>query len=486
MILCKNCGASYDDGQLFCQKCGHALTEDENPQQAPDEDVKKEVLTTPPTTNDVSQSRWQRQKMSKKNKLTLLSIIVIIILLLAGHLTMKSITDPTKIITAMHEDFEKEDVKAFLGHFNYEKKVHIDTNDFYDYIDEQSWPNIRSQLLANIKTLKENGLADPIYDGNGNKLIKIESKPILGGLYHKISFKLVPIHVSVASNYDHVQFTSSDKTIELSSVENTYLGDYFPGTYKWSAILKSEYGNLPFNGKMQLTDAEDNEQTYIPEIEPDYITIHSNNEDAIIYINGENTKKSIYDLESIGPVPLDGSVTVQAIVTDNGKTYKTDKVKVKETDIILDFKYIEDQKKKKEQEKKLADLADEHYNDIKDFYTRFREAYESDVNNHVYDATSYYITSDSKLAKDYKSYFPKFVDDDEISNHTNILSNLVATNNTTFTFDTNESYTFYSHEGPTIDYNYKKNYTIRSSGGSYVITNIKSEKISEEENGDYD
>lgn len=485
MSICKNCGTASEDGQLFCQKCGHALTEDENPKHAPDEDVKKEVVTSP-TTNEVSQSRWQKQKMSKKNKLTLLSSIVIIILLLAGHLTMKSITDPTKIITAMHEDFEKEDTKAFLGHFDYDKKVHTDAKGFYDYIDEQSWPHIRSQLLANIKSLKENGLADPIYDEDGNKLIKISSKPVLGGLYHKVSFKLVPIHVTVASEYDHVEFTSTDKTIELTSDEDTYLGDYLPGTYKWSAILKSEYGNLPFDGKMHMTDAEDNKQTFKPEIEPDYVTVHSNNEDAIVYINGKSTKKSIYNIDSIGPVPLDGSVTLQAIVTDDGKTYKTDKVKVKETDITLDFKYIEDQITKAEQEEKLADLADEQYDDIEDFYTRFREAYESDVNNHVYDATSYYIASNSKLEKDYKSYFPKFVDDDEISNHTNELNNLVAINNTTFKFDTNESYTFYSHEGPTIDYNYKKTYTIQTSKGSYVIINIDSEKISEEENDDYD
>ncbi|WP_425328611.1 TcaA NTF2-like domain-containing protein [Rummeliibacillus suwonensis] len=54
-------------------------------------------------------------------------------------------------------------------------------------------------------------------------------------------------------------------------------------------------------------------------------------------------------------------------------------------------------------------------------------------------------------------------------------------NDTTFKFDTNEQYTFYSHEDPTIDYDYKKTYTIQSSSDSYIIKTIESEKISEEE-----
>ncbi|MBO2537702.1 zinc-ribbon domain-containing protein [Rummeliibacillus suwonensis] len=190
MNSCKNCGTSYEDGQLFCTKCGHALSENENPQHHLQDNVETKIsIPTTPATNKIHPSRWQKQKMSKKNKLTLFSIIAIIVLLLAAHLTMKSIMNPTKTVTAMHEDFEKED----------------------------------------------------------------------------------------------------------------------------------------------------------------------------------------------------------------------------------------------------------------------------------------------------KSYFPKFVDDDEISNHTNDISNLVAINDTTFKFDTNEQYTFYSHEGPTIDYDYKKTYTIQSSSDSYIIKTIESEKISEEE-----
>ncbi|MBO2535699.1 TcaA 3rd/4th domain-containing protein [Rummeliibacillus suwonensis] len=478
MGICKNCKTAYEEGQLFCQKCGHPLTEEEHSQQ-PQETGQTDVPA--PTIQENPSSRWSKQKMSKKNKVTLFSIIAIILLLIVGHLTMKSITNPTKIVTAMHEDFEKENAKAFLRHFDYDQKVHTDTEGFYDYIDEQSWPKIRSQLLNNLESLQKNGLADPVYDQNGNKIIKVVNKPMLGGLYHKVSFELVPIHVSVASDYDHVQFTSTDKTIELSSDEDNFLGDYLPGTYKWSAILKSQYGKIPFDGKMVITNAEDNEQTFTPDIEPSYVTIHSNNEDATIYVNGKSTKTTVYDSDAIGPLPLNGSVTAQAIVKDNNRTYKTDKVKVTDSDITLDFQYIKDQIDKEEEQQHLVDLVDEQYEDIEDFYDRFREAYESDVNNHIYDATSYYIVDGSQLEKDYQSYFPKFVDDDEIDNHTNEMSNLVALNDTTFKFDTNEDYTFYSHEGPTVDYSYKKTYTIQSSGDSYIIKAIDSEKISEDE-----
>ncbi|MBQ0139745.1 MAG: hypothetical protein KBT36_10635 [Kurthia sp.] len=56
---------------------------------------------------------------------------------------------------------------------------------------------------------------------------------------------------------------------------------------------------------------------------------------------------------------------------------------------------------------------------------------------------------------------------DSINNHTNELLDLVVLDENTFKFNTSEEDSFYSHKDISIDYGYKKTYTIVISGDSY-------------------
>ncbi|GEK31699.1 hypothetical protein KZO01_20080 [Kurthia zopfii] len=156
----------------------------------------------------------------------------------------------------------------------------------------------------------------------------------------------------------------------------------------------------------------------------------------------------------------------------------------------MNFKYIEDQIAADEKFEALDNLVMNNESKIDDFYQRFRQAHASDVNNHRYDAVSYYVVPGTELEKTYKGYFKDFKDGDEISNHSNYMSNLKAVNDTTYTFSTEENYTFFSHENETVEYFFKKQYTIVTSGDSYKVSKIDSEKINEKryktEEDDYD
>lgn len=489
MEYCSNCGAeNLDETHLFCKKCGQPLKKSTS-----DETTSDETTATPLMANntvDDEKLKATENEMpptllatsSKKKKWGIISVAIIAVLLLIGHFTMKTIVNPKKVIAAMDSDFQKENASAFLKNFTFDNNTKTDAKGFYTYIESQSWSDIRTQLLANAESLQNGDLIDPITDYDDNKIIKLVREPVLGGLYHKISFQLVPTHVEVSTDYSNIQLTAENDTTDLKAGNSTFIGEFLPGKYKWSAILKSEYGQIPFDGTMKIGDAmENNNETYDLEVKPAYTEIYSNNDDATLYINGKSTNKSIYDLEEIGPLPLDGSVTVQAKVKDGAQTYETQKVKVKSTEIALNFKYISDQQSLAERAEQLEELADDHYYSLESFYQDYRSAYESDVNNHIYNATENYVVTDTALDTEYKGYFDKFVDDDSINLHTNQFSEVVAVDENTFKFKTAEEYTFYSHKDITIDYKFKKTYTVILSGDSYLIDSVEKKKISQQE-----
>lgn len=487
MKFCTNCGTENTAGNRVCTNCGQAFQMENTippPSNNPSQSAEKTALEQSDSSIP-SRQQQHAKKPSKKKKFGLLALLGLIILCVATHFIIKSMINPTKTIQAMDADFQDENEKAFLNHFNYDKKTNVDEKGFYDYIEDQSWTSIRADLLAQTEQFEKTGLVDPITDENGNKIIKIEKTPYLGGLYDKISFSIIPVKVAVTSDYNKVQFTTEDITIDVNKSDEADVGEFLPGKYKWKAVLQSDYGNMKFDGSFDTAENTDNNDfTYDLPIEPTFVSFTSNNSDATVYLNNKSTAKTIYDEEAFGPLPLDGSVTAHAVVMDGGKEQKTKKVKIDSNEMALDFQYIKDQETVAEKQNALDELVYEHRYDLESFYSDFRSAYESDFNLHAYNAVPSYIVAGTELETKYKDFFPKFVEDDEVSNHTNIVTNIKAIDDNTFQLDTEEDYTFYSHEDITIDYSYKKKYTIITSGDGYLIKAIDDTKISEDKRDD--
>ena len=56
------------------------------------------------------------------------------------------------------------------------------------------------------------------------------------------------------------------------------------------------------------------------------MNISSNYDEAIVFINGKSTGKTVTELETFGPVSLNGSLTIHAETNVQGKTLKSDKI----------------------------------------------------------------------------------------------------------------------------------------------------------------
>ncbi|MBQ0139741.1 MAG: hypothetical protein KBT36_10615 [Kurthia sp.] len=195
-----------------------------------------------------------KQANSKKKKWPLITAIAVVILLIAGHLVIKSLLNPEKTIEAMDNDFQKENKKAFLQHFTYDKKTQADDEGFYHYIEEQGWSNIRETLSLLAKSVTSEDNVAPVLDTEDNTIIKVSAEKILGGLYQKVKFEAVPMRVEVSNSISDVQFKTVGKTVDLTEGSTTFIGDFLPGTYAWDAVIKSSFGKLPFEGEMKVDD----------------------------------------------------------------------------------------------------------------------------------------------------------------------------------------------------------------------------------------
>jgi uncharacterized membrane protein YvbJ len=133
------------------------------------------------------------------------------------------------------------------------------------------------------------------------------------------------------------------------------------------------------------------------------ITLLSNEPDAIVFIDGESTKKKVRDIGEIGPLPTDGSISIHAVIDDresyseevySGGDYEL-YFEEEYTDVVMDS-YIED-------EDSLPTM-----DDLETLFDSFQESGIEAINSR-----------DFSLVEDY--YHPKGISGPESANYINYL-----------------------------------------------------------------
>lgn len=472
MKFCTNCGkATNDEKELFCTDCGQVFKNEEksSPQKNQQTFNVAEESSTPPNP--------PTQKMSKKKKYAFITILSLFLLLVIGHFTIKTMISPEKTIKAMNDDFTSNKPKDFLKHFNYDQKISADAEGYYDYIDKQSWSTVRQSLLDQTQTLEKGGFVDPITDSDGNDMIRIVEKPLVGGLYNKVSFEIIPLDLLVAIEFDNNSSPAEDysavfkhdkTTKKLTLDEWTSVGSYLPGSYDWTTEIQNQFGDLPFEGSMLLGEnISENEEKMTLALDAEFLTIESNNTDAILFINGKSTDTKISDKNEIGPLKLDSSVTIQAKVTEGGKEYKTKKVKAEKSVAQLNFDYIEDQEK----QDALNDMVSVNEYSLENLFLSYRQAHEDTLNTGSNSYISGYIAS-STLAED----FERLAKADPLlkeNNHTNNILSITAIDENNYSLLSEEKYTFYFDDYRIEEWKLSRTYTIEYIDESFKITNAE-------------
>ncbi|MGL4873605.1 MAG: TcaA 3rd/4th domain-containing protein [Clostridium sp.] len=126
-----------------------------------------------------------------------------------------------------------------------------------------------------------------------------KEKSLLGENYY---IDLKTFDLKITSNLKNTNITLNDRKIEDGEVIKGIL----PGEYDLVATVDTKYGVIKETGEVAILD---NTNLNL-DLKGDNITVKSEYKDASVLVNGVATGKTVEQFKEIGPIPMDGSVSI--------------------------------------------------------------------------------------------------------------------------------------------------------------------------------
>ena len=344
MKYCKKCGNEIQSGQEFCTNCG-------------------EIVETSTLSQDIETKQRSQNKQPtflNKKRFWILAIIIVILLaaLFAGYKIYDSKNHPSKIVQEFEKAIEQENTKKVVQLLNSgQDEMEVKEKEakmLFDYYEAH--PDIYADT---IQILREEAVALEDNDMMVTKkkknvflnLVETENKWLLFNQYG-LSFK--PVYFKITVNQPEVSVTLNDqKQIAIKEDEKKTFGPLLPIEHEIIGTYKGKYGSATVKESIIPSDYDEKTITVELDVTGNEVSLSSNYEDAIVFINGESTEKTVNDLSTIGPVLTDGTVKIHAEVTKEGHKLKSEEVAVTEEDqsirLYIDDSIIEKEKERKEE-----------------------------------------------------------------------------------------------------------------------------------------
>lgn len=189
--------------------------------------------------------------------------------------------------------------------------------------------NLKTEELKAIVDL----LKDSIYNGNlkgldgdldKNIYLKKEGKEKF--IFDKYILVLKPYRVIVRSNIPDSIVYIDDNEVGLISKDSSELvcSNISPGVHNIRVVYEGEYSKL--EGKDQIICFNRDSDEFYSDINLDgsYVEIHSNIENANLYVNEENTNISLANGYKLGPIAMDKSISISAKAEIEGQVFESD------------------------------------------------------------------------------------------------------------------------------------------------------------------
>lgn len=355
--------------------------------------------------------------IQKKKPKGLIWIMIGSLLAAALFITHGQIKDRTGAYSTIYE-FEKimsqKDARAALTLFKPQfQNVSSSENvmeEFLDYVDnEADWkPAVKEWKKS---ALRERERYDAIDSLNGDRLFTLEETGKFLGIYPTFEVIIHPFSLHVASYVDDTKVSFNKKSKALKNSEDFQkIGSFLP-SYSDLEIdysVKSKYADIEDSILFSSSTEEPNKVYVELPIEAASITVYSNEDDAIVYINGESTKKTVSEIGEIGPLPTDGSISVHAELEDR-VSYAEDVYSGGEYELWFDEEYVyEDYAEEEEEEEVYTENADDVVvpteEELEDLYTSFQNAAVEAINARDFTIVDYYYHPDGVSGPESASY----------------------------------------------------------------------------------
>lgn len=463
MNNCSSCGATRKDSDKFCLNCGSKF---------------ESIQKTKPIVSSIDPIIPTKNR--KKRVIGLVSIGLVFAALFAAHFILQAKYDSSKKIIEMNQAFAKGDSAEFFSYFSVDDDIVSDEKGFYSFVESEGWEEIRNQLQSESKLVENGGLADIILDSEGNNFLSVVNEPKFFGLYDNISFLVHPVIVEAAMPFDKTSLTLGNSTVTGNQGDNKAVGKFLPGNYEWQASAPSTYSSIKNKDTVTVQGDGENLYSITPDLAAGTLNITSDVDNAVLWINGKSTKKTVGEMNAIGPVPFDGSIEILAETTDeNGKKVKSETVSVEGDAVHLTFPHVQEKAVKELAQRKEAEelkgLAESHDYNVKDFISFFRYEFESALNYGDYDYLSSFFPMGSSIESEYMEKMVEHASSSEFYEYeflTTEVTDIEALDQETLLVHTEEEF-LYTLSDKLYRYYKTKAYTLTIKGNGYLITNIK-------------
>ncbi|CAN7190182.1 TcaA NTF2-like domain-containing protein [Rossellomorea sp. LjRoot5] len=444
MSYCTECGESLKNDLAFCESCGAKREVDK------EESIKKVPKTT----------------LSKKKKVSLFIAGMLVVGLVSTHMILSSIYDPMKKIQSMDNAMTSNSEEGFLEYIAFDKDSLLNKKQYFSYIKALDWEDMREQLVS----ITESDLTFDAFvkDQRGHDVFKVERDSILG-FYETYDIEAVPNRVFITTNMEPATFKIGDKTVSVKdSSEPVEVGKAYSGTYTVKADAANLYGEFSIEDDIEVKSTKSGDSKYNLEFNGDTYAIDTNFPEAVLFINGESTKKSLQELEYLGPFPEDKEVTMFAELSQaNGESLKSEEVTQQQGSWgSLSFVFAEE-------EENLSADSSTSMEEANQFVLDFRDSYEQALNTRDYTLISSYLLSGSLAEKELVEYIGDLQDKDySYDFRDNTILNSKEAEEGIFEITTNENFIFTNHLGEQTTYDREKIYTIIKEDSAFKIKKI--------------
>ena len=308
MNFCTECGAKRAEGQQFCTECGAVFRDSKNMNES-------KALESDANVQSVKQPLPTRTKV-------MLAIAGSVLLIFFGvYQWLSSQYDPVKVLQAMDDAIIEDDSKAFLEHIEFDKKAIIDKEQYFQYIKKYEWETVKPQLVEFIESKQHAPFDFTVKSVDGYDLLKVKQKKKFG-LFSTYVFRAIPSTLSIYSSMKETNVTIKKEKFTIKDYGPLEIKKIYQGKYNLEAKAQNLFGE--FQEKIEfLIDANSENELYI-EFPTDVYEIESDQMDAILFVNGKSTEKTLKELEVLGPFPDGKEIKMHAEwKTPKGKVMKT-------------------------------------------------------------------------------------------------------------------------------------------------------------------
>lgn len=237
------------------------------------------------------------KKLTNKQKI----IIIVGIVLLVGFGSFSYViakSSKSRVISEFEKTLNSKNpyrIYKYMKSGDPQLEVNEETiKPFVDYLNEN--PDRKREFVNILR-----------YEDSSRDLLKLKSEEGFLGLKYYIELSSVNLNINV--NLENTKIYLNEKEVYDTKEEDSYfkVGPIFPGTYNLKSIYKNEYGQISESRNISVLLYENNIDVKLKGVK---LTIDSNYRDSNVFINGDDSGKTVDEFKERGPIPSDGSCNV--------------------------------------------------------------------------------------------------------------------------------------------------------------------------------